>query len=581
MGRRKSRGKRIDWHDDSEVMEQLISPPIFNASQCSHIKINSEDEFIENTVEKSDKNTLIFLLINAKSPYFKYLSQNPCLTIKMCERFMDKIVWDLASANLSIKFSDIYETLYLSKYENKTGKISLPWNPYILTSRPDFDIKAILKWPNANWDWAYIARKFDVDLLHKLGDLIKYHLPIEHLVRFNVSFYEKLNLSDYLNRREYIRFDNSKFSIKIAYNLSNIQNINANLCVRNITNENFNKDLLRNNKSLFARMKGLDPEIIVEIFVELWNKNDWHNASCSLDLATIQILRHLPSWNWATIQTRFDLTFAFINDNFHLIKWNNKFNERAKFSDVLKYPHLPWDWKFLTRRRNMTPEFIKYFMKKNPKWDWDMSILSSLNLPLDIIEENLFLNWNWGLLSKNTAITSAFIEKYSKNLDWAELSKNPHIDIEFIRKTIGKYPWKYDLLSLRRDITPIVEQFPDIQWNFEHLSKCADMNFVKNNPNLTWNPVILSLRHDLDLTLIEEWKHKKWVFRYISYNSFIDTTFVMKYYKRLNKLALCKNPYKYHEFQYRVKIAKILEYKINLYIYKDLYNLIPKILSFI
>lgn len=108
---------------------------------------------------------------------------------------------------------------------------------------------------------------------------------------------------------------------------------------------------------------------------------------------------------------------------------------------VLQYPEVQWDWKNISRHKNITWDIILE-NDTNPNWI-RKSIAMNPNVTWDIVQANPERPWNISKLSGNPNITMEIVlENPEKPWDYKQLSGNPSLLWDDIRKNPGK-PWDW------------------------------------------------------------------------------------------------------------------------------------------
>ncbi len=164
-------------------------------------------------------------------------------------------------------------------------------------------------------------------------------------------------------------------------------------------------------------------------------------------------------------------------------RWDFNIISKYKYNDItidilLKYPHLKWNFDYISLSKNITIDIIK----KYPEFRWSHKHFSlNPNVNIETVINNKDIKWNWFLLSKRDDITYDDVLKYPElPWDYNGLSNNPNINWEIVTNNPEK-DWNYNGLSLNPNITfDIVSNNPDEKWNYALLSK---------NPSITWNNI--------------------------------------------------------------------------------------------
>jgi hypothetical protein len=152
---------------------------------------------------------------------------------------------------------------------------------------------------------------------------------------------------------------------------------------------------------------------------------------------TFNILKkyiHKP-WNWKDVSRCKNITMDIMNSN----------------------PDLPWDWSGITANPNISTQYI--FEHPELPWDYDMIDEKpdfDLNALLRIKDTPIYNQIDWDYIATESKdivnIIESFVDKESEhiNTDWSDfwkcVSYNDHLSLEFIEKYIDK-PWDWVYIS--------------------------------------------------------------------------------------------------------------------------------------
>ena len=191
--------------------------------------------------------------------------------------------------------------------------------------------------------------------------------------------------------------------------------------------------------------------------------------------------------------------------------WNSTLLSECVIEEFLD-KHLDeyqWDWYVLSRRCDISMEFIEKHIKK--PWLWDLVCEDGTRLSLDFverhegfcsypvlsflhcineeyIEKHLGEDWDYYFLSLNPNITVDFIEKYSdKDWDYRNLSLNSNLTLDFIEKHINELD--FHNLSSSYITLDFIKKHIDERWNWYKLSSNNHIiteEFVIENINKCW-----------------------------------------------------------------------------------------------
>lgn len=163
-----------------------------------------------------------------------------------------------------------------------------------------------------------------------------------------------------------------------------------------------------------------------------------------------------------------------------------------------------------------------------PNFDWRyLSLSENRNIYLEDIEENKGLDENNPIypfdadrLSRNPNITLEFVLKYPDlDWDWQELSKNIPIS-DILSKT--ELPWSWNDLIVDRKVTDLefILKLPKSQWNWYILSLYLPASIIFANPEYPWDYVFLSENNTVDMKMVQSHPEIDWNYNKLS--EFID-----------------------------------------------------------
>lgn len=192
-------------------------------------------------------------------------------------------------------------------------------------------------------------------------------------------------------------------------------------------------------------------------------------------------------------------------------------NPNFKLKHVLESPYDDWDWRGISKNKNIT---IEQVIEHDFPWNW--YCLSSRLLVKDIFD-NPNLPWDWNGISKNKTLTMKHIKKNIHKINWHELSNNPNITFEFIIKN-KKEDWNWYRLSQHPNIKMEHIINNDLRWDIMGLEETPNVTcpeifkYIKSTIFLSENPAV---------TIQDIYKYKEcWDYCSLSYNPNVTFDFV-------------------------------------------------------
>jgi hypothetical protein len=200
-------------------------------------------------------------------------------------------------------------------------------------------------------------------------------------------------------------------------------------------------------------------------------------------------------------------------------------------------------WASLSINPNITWEFRHTFQTSAVHcwWHWD-SIFQELDITLPIFKKyNLHRKPNVDIfLSKNRSFDLRIVDEYPDlRWNWDELSKHYSFDIDFLITHIDKkIDWYYltDNRSCRK-YNPIMFdeallEHPDLPWKWAILSINTDISFetIRQLKDKEWNWMYLSSSQE-NTDIIDKYPELPWDW-YLIDVSILDTEFIRKYHMK-------------------------------------------------
>jgi hypothetical protein len=256
----------------------------------------------------------------------------------------------------------------------------------------------------------------------------------------------------------------------------------------------------------------LNPNITLDIIINnLEYPWDWKAISShkiiSNDLIQNNINLFYEKMDWDLLaKNNFNIDLK-IYENFPHLNWNYQYlsmNKNLTFDIVVKHPDKPWNWDILSRHINITFEIIQDNLDK--PWNWKI-IGFSENITWDIILNNLDKPWNFDLLSQYKNITwkdiSANYDLFMQKINLQIFVANNHHDIEIV-KNLLYLNWNWTDLSNLKNIEDILllDEYKDKPWNWSILSRNITFDYVLQHPDKPWDYNNLASNPNITLEII-------------------------------------------------------------------------------
>lgn len=249
------------------------------------------------------------------------------------------------------------------------------------------------------------------------------------------------------------------------------------------------------------------------------NPNFWNKWAISgnpnITLQDIENNKNID-WDYSSISYNPNITLEFVKA--HLDKeWEWDFlSTLIPINDIMSTgvpgtnPDYNWSWRGMSSNPSLTDDFLVQHLKED--WDWDMIVI---NMPLDFIETNeLWLREKSEefdfFLSYNKNVTLEYTQSF--NCVWDNFSDQGNFTFQEVLDNIN-LPWSWYYLSKRMNINDIINN-KDLPWLWDVISEynpTVTMTYVKNNPNLPWNKVLLQANPGITMSDINNFE--------IDYNS--------------------------------------------------------------
>lgn len=268
--------------------------------------------------------------------------------------------------------------------------------------------------------------------------------------------------------------------------------------------------------------------------------NEWDSFNDWFVSTNKYLLRFSGYWDWKVLSRIKDLTYnGAIIEKFKEEDWDWQY--LSEFGGFLKNPKKDEDllnnikqfpkieFGFLSKRTDIEFDNYLIFSTKDKDWDWqELSKNRKAKLSSDLLLELKDKNWNWKLISARPDLNisnNTLLSLINKDWDWQVLSKNPDLEFnpEFIGNTKFK-PWSWEWVSRHKTFVPNMETLI--------LSKDYDLDwiFISNNSSLNPTKKLLSKFED------------KWDWWSITRNDkldFSDSDFLERFIDRWDWSFIC------------------------------------------
>ena len=411
---------------------------------------------------------------------------------------------------------------------NKDKNLISKWDWKIATSK--FDRETILYYLEEFtqfWDWEFLIKdvfSVEIDLNLKNGSLKRVSscistleqekkagiwtlltslFPIETLINYidttsNIDVFEwDWDIISGKKHLETNLLSLQKFQNKLNWSiLSKSESIQ-----KKFSYANWGKDSIGYNNNTVKYLKR---------FKENW---DWKVLSLNQDLNwSRRLLREFKKQDW---------DWAYLSEFGRFITKSKKDNDDYLIELLKQFSEI--DFRFLSKRKDITISSEVILSKKDENWDW--YILSSnkkVNITSELLIKLSDKNWDWESISSRKDIdlsNETILGLIGKDWNWNYLSSHPNLifDSDFILQVKSK-PWDWKIISQHNSFLPSIEILTqtktyDLDWT--HISKRNDLNpskelLAKFENNLHWNNITrqsnLDFKDtDLILRFIDKW----------------------------------------------------------------------------
>jgi hypothetical protein len=270
---------------------------------------------------------------------------------------------------------------------------------------------------------------------------------------------------------------------------------------------------------------------LFEKYIDTWS-SEWINNICIIGANSninINLCKKLIN---CYSKCNEDLTWSFWNCVSHNING-------ISLEDIEKNPGIPWNYYYVSTRKDMTIEFA---IRNSKLLGDNINYVYSRIGTIDDLYSIKTCYWIMIALSENPNITKEFVEKYSCLIwDWGKLlflntSIRPYYKY-FIEKYNGIKFNKNELIVSNANIIPFdiikdyydeIKSKPNFFLNFSH-NKTIPIDFIKSHIDDPWDWCSLSSNPAVTKKFIDEFIDKPWIFSNLSDNPNIDLELVKKH----------------------------------------------------
>jgi hypothetical protein len=197
-------------------------------------------------------------------------------------------------------------------------------------------------------------------------------------------------------------------------------------------------------------------------------------------------------WDWNEISRRSDISFEYVFTHLHDHPWNwleLSVNPRiGSWKNVEEHPELPWSWPILASNPGIPIEIIlnnlyRFYISMRVRHKH--ALYYRTDVTPDIFLAHPTILWNFDNLSRHPLLTYDHVRRYlDKPWNWEELSKHPNITLEDILNNDIRARWNIQYIFRNPNIKP--EMIPALT-SYIRSSRINDVyiyNEFSQNPNL-------------------------------------------------------------------------------------------------
>ena len=257
-------------------------------------------------------------------------------------------------------------------------------------------------------------------------------------------------------------------------------------------NPNVTQEYIVRHRYEFSFTKGIARHpCLTEEFIVLHPELNWNEKELQYNSGlhmSYFIKRPNKTWNWDIIFRYCELDFDELRKmhcRYQIDKSNwidISRNPNTTWADVSKHMDLPWSLMGLTQNKNfMNQTFIESNLDRSDEMDWSY-IQRHCIITYDFINKIPSQYLEIAILTKNHGISPIIIARHSE-LSWDHGTKweNPNV---FAESFLDKNPTNHHCwneLSLNTSTSPeFVRKNPNLSWNYKHLSSntfCTRIKF--------------------------------------------------------------------------------------------------------
>lgn len=221
---------------------------------------------------------------------------------------------------------------------------------------------------------------------------------------------------------------------------------------------------------------------------------------------------------WSALGNNSNLSIKFILDNPQFMdKWDWKTISRNKNMThvvINAHPELKWHWESMEQNPSvcLSSDFLTENFSK-----FDMQYIIP-NAPFSFIEKHMvvfsyfYQERFWGWLSRNPNITGEFLLFHlNEAWSWPCLSSNPALSIDFIEDNMSLM-WDWSIISKHKMTIPFYEKhIVNIFFDISDLHQNPNMiDFFLIHPDWNWNWAKISCNKGLTFSIVKSLPHKDW-----------------------------------------------------------------------
>ena len=417
-------------------------------------------------------------------------------------QWINKWNWNYLSKHLDVEVIKDKIDLFIEKWDWEILTERLGHN-FVIDNLPEY---------KDHWDWKKLINKilepedFSLDkylpmisiclntlddaLCEELWSDLTYRIPTDRVVKVITKPHDnklfRFNYVDIYNRRDF----NIHYYLDIVTRNSSIY----------IDWEALSRSKALNATLFWDKKVIKDYRIWVDNVLELISNEEYKwdfkylSQLDSINWCDTILKCRTGEWNWDYICEHSSL----FKESKLLIKHILKFEDYINFQilsnrgslkisdkDFDKVSHLPWDWKLLSKNKNVKIPIT--FMQQHEDYDWDWFEISSRGgfvVPFTYICEHDSWLWNWEKISANYQITfdvQNFLKLKDKKWNWNDISNRKEIVFtEDVILALKDKPLDWKHITRRDDFDISIASISLIPCNevsWDYISTKSDLTF--------------------------------------------------------------------------------------------------------